>query len=112
MNFYIKQDDFYHPKYWPPYIQAMALKTHKNNRERFRLFQFFTYNGLDPVTAWDLVQIKDYYRGAPVREDYDNSAWSQYVHMNKQLRDGSLFPNGSGIYSIIAGRVLRDHAWE
>lgn len=102
-NYFIKQDYFWSFRDWPQWAQDTALKEHKRYRERYRLYLFWTFNGLDPATAVDWLTARDYTGGALIAERYDRGAWSQIYGMQQQIRDGTFY-KGISMYDMITGR--------
>lgn len=101
-NYFIKQDDFWSFRDWPQWAQSAALQEHKRYRDRYRLFLFWTFNGLDPQTAVEWLIARDY-KGGLEQERYDRGAWSQIYGMQQQIRDGTFF-KGVKMYDMITGR--------
>jgi len=90
-NYFTKQDDFWPIREWPPWAQATALQSHKKYRDRYRIFLFWTFNGLNPNTAAGWLYMSDYKHNIPLAGIYDNSAVSQINGMIKQARNGTMF---------------------
>lgn len=104
-NFFNTGEDFYKIQTWPNYVAAMALKAHKNYRERYRLFLFFVANGIAPEVAYYWVCMRDYENGEPVYEAYDASANAQMNAQIQAARNGSIF-NGKSWFDMHLGRVV------
>lgn len=95
-NFFTSvQDEFWSFPDWPLWVQDMALMEHKPYRERYRLFLFFVFNGLNPLTARMWVVMKDW-RGRYIEEDYDRSAWSQLDQQVKDAFSGDIYKKRQG----------------
>lgn len=84
--------DFWPIAQWPEYLQEMALKRHKENHERYKLFQFFHGNGLDAVLAIAYLKMMDVRDdGRLIFEPYDATASKQFLQLIQQAKDGSLW---------------------
>jgi len=105
-NYFTRQDDFWPIREWPAWAQEVALMSHKNYRERYRLFLFWTFNGLNPNTAAGWLYMRDYRHPTPLAGDYDRSATSQINGMIKQAQRGTLFERDkrSATFDMILGR--------
>lgn len=102
-----KYADWYRLRDWPEYLQEMMLKKHKNNRERFRLYQFLVANGLHPDIARAWVQVEDVKQGYLLQYGaYDESAERQFDQMKRQAADGSLFK--TKYYDMHKKRVVNE----
>ena len=104
-NFFNSGEDFFSIKDWPVYLREMALKEHKNHRERYRLYLFLTANGLHPDVACSWVSAKDAKHSQLVEGDYDRPAYSQLADMSKKAFSGDLFLSCS-FFDMISGRVI------
>lgn len=92
-NYLNKGEYFYPIRLWPEHLQEMALAEHKELRERYRFFQFLTWNGLGIEKAQEWTFMNDVRNGEPVEGDYDRAAWTQMKDMKQKARDGRLFRN-------------------
>lgn len=104
-NFFNSGEDFFKIVEWPTYLRAMALKAHKNYRERYRLYLFFVANGLDPVLAYYWVNARDYAEGGLKFEPYDASANSQMNAQIKATHEGRIFRRANW-FDMTLGRVV------
>lgn len=103
-NFFNNVSDWWKISTWPGYLQTMALKEHKSYRDRYRLFLFFVGNGLDPMTAYHWVVMRDYVDGDLKWEAYDASAHAQLTTQIKETESGKIFV-GREWFDMILGRV-------
>jgi len=104
-NYFTKQDEFWSFPEWPKHFQEMALMKHKRYRERYRLFLFFVYNGLNPLTARMWVVMNDW-KGRFIEEDYDRSAWSQLDSQVTEAFNGDIYKKMQGtMWDMINRRV-------
>lgn len=87
----------------------MALMEHKSYRDRYRLFLFLTWNGMDPTEALHVVQMDDIKKGQRNYNHYDRSAQSQFKGMYEAALNGKLFQtNGdSSIFDMTEGKVVK-----
>lgn len=107
-NFFMKQDYFYPLSSWPKYIQDIALKEHRTNRERFTFFFFLVVNGLMPETASEWVLSYDYRFGALVEGAYDSQAIIQVRNqLPKDTQSGKLFQGKKLILDMYDLKVRR-----
>jgi len=60
-------DIFYPTSTWPIQYKQLFYRTHKNYRERFKLFMFFWGNGLPPMLAGNLVFLASGYQDDSAR---------------------------------------------
>lgn len=104
-NHFNRGEDFFPIKDWPWYLRVMAMKEHKNHRERYRLFVFLTANGLHPDTAFAWVTAADARKGELIEGVYDRPAYSQLVDMAKKALSGELFLSCS-FFDMVTGRVV------
>jgi len=102
-NYFNRQDEFWAFREWPLWVQQIALQAHKRFRERYRLFLFFVWNGLNPLTARMWVIIRDY-KGRFIEEEYDRSAWSQLDQMVKDAFNKELYKPETKMFDMITGR--------
>ena len=92
--------DWYPIREWPKYIQEMALKEHKNNRERYKLFLFFVGNGMNPYTATINCMLRDvrpseYDRGRKYDVyPYDHKAMEHFAQLQREAETGRLQREG------------------
>lgn len=102
------QDLFWAIRHWPNYIRDMAMKEHKSNRERYRLYIFFSANGLDPQSTMEWIWMKDYnhHTSTPIHENYDRSAIDQITSLEKKAGEGTLL-NNVAYFDMILGRVVK-----
>lgn len=116
LNFYKKQDEFFPFSAWPAHYRIMALE-YKGNRDRFRLYQFLTFNGLPPAIASKWVLAGDVRAVRPNQHishenlvldgRYDDNARRQVDRqMPKQVEDGTLFSDKE-VFDVAKGRVIR-----
>lgn len=100
-NYFTQQDDFWPIREWPLWAQEIATNAairdkkpannHKTYRERYRIFLFWTFNGLNPQTAAGWLYMSDYKNGVALAGVYDHSAVAQVHGMIKQAHQGDLF---------------------
>lgn len=109
-DFFDTGEDFYKIRSWPRYLREMALRAHKNYRERYRLFLFFVANGVEPRVAYEWVSLRDVVNGRPVYEAYDASANAQMASAIKDADEGRLLLNRSW-YDMRLGRVVHDKGY-
>jgi len=103
-NFFNRQDDFWPIREWPLWAQRVALMEHKKHDDRFSLFRFLVFNGLEPQLSLHWVKCKDY-RGRIIEEHYDRSAESSFAHMLRRALNGELLQQPRPrIYDMILGR--------
>jgi len=103
-NFLNSGEDFFPIREWPNYLKEMALKEHKNHRERYRLFLFLSANGLHPDIAASWVLMADYMGKQILHGDYDRAALAQISDMTKKAFSRELFQNII-VYDMIKERV-------
>lgn len=104
-NFLNNQDHIRGIRYWPDYLQVMAMKDHKSYRERYRLILFFLWNGLSPILAHSWTIMKDYRNGViPWR--YDVSAQNQFKYILRKHLDGALYHRRLSVYDLNERRVV------
>ena len=92
-NYFTRQDDFWPIREWPEWAREAALLHHKKYRERYRLFLFWTFNGLNPFTARMWLIMNDYKNGRYIEEHYDRGAWSQIDGMVRAALNSELYIN-------------------
>jgi len=68
------QDLFYPIRYWPLWIQRIALLEHKSGVQRYDLFKYFVGNGVDPVQALRMIIVADVIDGKAISGVYDAAA--------------------------------------
>lgn len=103
--FFTQQDEFWRFHEWPKHFQEMALMKHKPYRERYRLFLFFVWNGLNPLTARMWVVMQDW-KGRFIEEEYDRSAWSQLDDQVKKTFTKEIFLTpGLNMFDMVTGKV-------
>lgn len=97
---------------WPVWVINTLLLPHKKYRDRYRLFQFFVTNGLDPEIASLFVRVLAYdiYYEQLIIGDYDKNALAHLSSMVSEVRDGTFFKKSSErgyskVYNILSGRV-------
>lgn len=111
-NYLNKQDWFYPLRSWPDFLRDLALKCHKNNRERYTLFFFLVGNGLDPQLAGRWCIGNDYtLDSGPISKGYDASAYKQVEQMKNQAAMAPGVPGGmwfgaKKIMDMATGRVV------
>lgn len=76
---------------WPTWAMEIALLLHKNNQQRYKFFQFLTFNGLDPELAKEWTLIVDFQGSRSIRGNYDNAANTQLDDCVAHSQDGTLF---------------------
>jgi len=105
-NYFTRQDDFWPIREWPHWASTIALQHHKKFRDRYRIFLFWTFNGLNPNPAAAWLYMCDYKHPNPIAGIYDNSAVSQINGMIAQARRGDLFhpDKRSRTFDMILGR--------
>lgn len=112
-NYLNKQDWFFPLRTWPDFLQDLALKCHKNNRERFTLFFFLVGNGLEPQLAGRWCIANDYtIDSGPISKGYDASAYKQVEQMKAQTlllpgAPGAMFQGNKKIMDMATGRVIK-----
>lgn len=109
---------------WPKLWQDMALLEHKGHRERYRLFLFFVFNGLNPKIAKNWVMAAD--AGSDVAHDEDLNEYmveftipgkydaSAHRHFDQLVvaagkptgTQGSLYNTTGQVYSFHQKRVV------
>jgi len=107
-NYLNKHLDWYRVSTWPRWIIGLALKEHKNNRDRYSLFFFWTVNGMDPEQAAMHLLMTDVQGGRYTQTyGYDASAQRQVMQLVLQCRDGTLFVPGKRYWDMSKGEVVR-----
>jgi len=104
---------FWEIRVWPQYLQALALKEHKVNRERFTLYFFLTANGLDPKLARDWVLMTDYVRRTDtanremkiISQGYDRAAGLHIEQLYIQAGTGTLFQGRKRMYNMFTREI-------
>jgi len=105
-SFFRRQDWFWGIDEWPEWAQRMAVKRHKDSRERYRLFVFFTYNGLAGDLAASWIKARDVRQdGWLVWERYDVPAMNQLATLQREARSGELFNKCGKVMDMTKGRV-------
>lgn len=92
-NYLNKADLFWPITEWENHHREMALTAHKDNKMRFKFFQFLVGNGLEPNIAAEWVLMADVVNNQVVAGTYDAKAKEQIEQMKQQNQDGSLFRN-------------------
>jgi len=110
-NYYNTVQDLFWPlRDWPGYLQSIALSRHKNRRDRFRFFQFLTFNGMAPNWAATWTQLFDYRNDEAILDPLWNDKHTKHIlEMASQLRHGTLFHTSAGpsqVFDMIERRVL------
>lgn len=106
-NYFGKGDHFWQIRDWPKWLQALALKAHKLNRDRYQLFYFFVSNGLDPSMASRWVLLYDFVNGTEIFGDYDKHAMDQVMkQLPNQLEAGTLFTGKKLAIDMTKKRVV------
>lgn len=72
---------------WPLHYQELVLQPHKNHRQRYDMFKFLFVNGVHPEVAVHLIQVRDYYSGQEVLENYDAEAHRDFQSFIRGVRD-------------------------
>lgn len=112
-NYFNKQDDLFWPiRQWPTWMQRMALKEYKGNRDRFGMFFFFVSNGLNANTAKHWIMAKDvssggWDKGFLLFGDYDTHAYRQFRQLERQLNTGTLFKGNKLLFDMTKRRIIR-----
>lgn len=114
-NFFNRQDWVFWPIWkWPSWIQRIAVKEYKKNRDRFSMFFFLVANGLEPNRAVFWVTAKDVkgpydneQKGFVITGDYTAKATRQFYQMRRQLKDGSLFKGNKLYFNLTNRRMYR-----
>lgn len=97
---------FWQIRYWPEWIQTLALTLHKDNRQRYNYFFFLVANGLDPSLASEWTLMTDYVNGTILSNGYDNVAHHQvFVQMPVQHQTGQLYQGTKQMMNMVTGRV-------
>lgn len=91
----IKQLDWYNVSEWPQWAVNAVVRDEPNNRDRFRLFQFFTANGMGPEQAADfLLNVAEAHTGVVRRK-----VVRHMLQMQHQVNTGSFDYRGR-IYNM------------
>jgi len=106
--FFNKQDWFWRIEEWPEWVQRLALMKHKDSRARYRLFVFFTYNGLPRDLAVSWVKAADARPdGWLLWERYDVPAMNQLKKLEQEARTGELFEKCAMVMDMTKGYVVK-----
>lgn len=112
-NYLNRQDDIFWPiRLWPIWVQRIALKDHKGNRDRFAMFFFLVSNGLDPKRAVFWIKGHDVgskgdNKGFLLSGDYDTHEYRHFLQMEKQVTDGTLFKGRKLVFDMTKRRIVR-----
>jgi len=89
INYFTKQDDFWAFREWPLWVREEMIKDHKLNHARYKLFLFFTFNGMNPDTTYQWVIMQDF-KGAPIDGIYDRDGWAHFDQLRRLAKKGDL----------------------
>lgn len=104
--FFEYQDAWFPYKDWPKWVQLTILLKHKKNNDRYRLFLFFTYNGLPPYVALEWITAADLApSGRLIQGDYDGEAIRHFKQLTRLSEQGILQRQGKNIYNLHTKRV-------
>lgn len=110
INYFNRADDFFPFREWPEWIQRWILQGQlKGNTMRYKVFCFFSYNGLDPTTTmqymllwgWSLTGVML----APRLGDREPKVMRHLAQMRKQALQGTLLREGVVMYDIAARKA-------
>jgi len=118
--FNTKQDWFFPIREWPTWVQRIALKEYKGNRDRFAMYFFLVSNGLEPKKAIFWISSKDvnpkplimngeqiYPAGWLERGDYDAKGHRHFAQLRKQAETDSLFDGKKLVFDMTKRRIIR-----
>lgn len=97
-KYFTEQDEFPPFDQWPKWAQTSALNADKSNDARYKLFQFFWRNGLQPGRCGGFVRVLDYVHGQ-VKYNMEEKACKHCL----QMYDQAIADKGDGALS--KGRV-------
>lgn len=86
------QDCFWPIHDWPNFVQDIAVKARKNNRERFTMFFFLVANGIEHHTAARWVLMSDIVNGAIVSDPIPK----HHLHMDQLKTQAAKPPHTPG----------------
>jgi len=89
MNYFNQQDDFWAFREWPLWVQEEMVKAKKRNHARYKLFLFFTFNGLNPDTTFRWVSMQDF-KGGPIDGPYKPKHWAHFAQLLTLAKKGDL----------------------
>lgn len=97
-KYFTEQDELQSFSEWPAWAKAAALDPDKSNSARFKLFQFFWRNGLQPGRCGAWTRVLDYVRG---KVKYNMEP--KVIKHCMQMYDQAMADKGKGAMSL--GRV-------
>lgn len=96
-----RQDIFFPTAEWPSQFRDLFRLQHRNNRERFTLFLFFTGNGMSPSHARQVMSRFD--------RNLDAAAQRQLEQLERNTSDPDFWQRYS-TYDMTTGHWERDRA--
>lgn len=105
--YFDNQDAWYPYRLWPKWVQNDILLQHKKNNQRYRLFLFFTYNGLPPHAAVDWITASDITPSGDLIPDasYDSEAVRHFKQLLHLAESKKLFKDARNIWNMQLGKV-------